>query len=53
MLLLSHPSQTRQGFLLESKLQVLLTPLDRNEQSLMKLDSIFKVAAPSPYPIAL
>jgi dynein regulatory complex protein 1 len=29
------------GFLIESKLQKLLTPLERDEQSLMKLDAIF------------
>ncbi|KAL2082211.1 hypothetical protein ACEWY4_022029 [Coilia grayii] len=29
------------GFLIESKLLKLLTPLEKNEQSLMKLDSIF------------
>jgi dynein regulatry complex protein 1 len=30
------------GFLIEEKLQRLLRPLDRNEQSLVKLDAIFK-----------
>jgi dynein regulatory complex protein 1 len=30
------------GFLVEQKLDRLLAPLDRNERSLMKLDSIFK-----------
>jgi dynein regulatory complex protein 1 len=31
------------GFLVEDKLRQLLSPLERNEQLLMKLDSIFKV----------
>ncbi|XP_062857238.1 dynein regulatory complex protein 1 [Trichomycterus rosablanca] len=31
------------GFLIESKLLKLLSPLEKNEQSLMKLDSIFSV----------
>ena len=32
-----------QGFLVESKLTKLLAPLERDEQSLMKLDAIFAV----------
>ena len=33
-----------QGFLVESKLTKLLAPLERDEQSLMKLDAIFAVS---------
>ena len=33
-----------QGFLIESKLNTLLSPLERDEQSLMKLDAIFSVS---------
>ncbi len=33
-----------QGFLVESKLMKLLAPLDKDEQSLMKLDAIFNVS---------
>lgn len=33
-----------QGFLIESKLNTLLTPLGRDDQSLMKLDAIFAVS---------
>lgn len=37
----SLPSQ---GFLIESKLLKLLSPLEKDEQSLMKLDAIFMVS---------
>ena len=33
-----------QGFLIEAKLTKLLQPLDKDEQSLMKLDAIFSVS---------
>ena len=34
-----------QGFLVESKLNKLLAPLEKDERSLMKLDAIFSVSA--------
>ena len=33
-----------QGFLIESKLNKLLQPLEKDEQNLMKLDAIFSVS---------
>uniref|UniRef100_A0A673YZU6 Dynein regulatory complex protein 1 n=1 Tax=Salmo trutta TaxID=8032 RepID=A0A673YZU6_SALTR len=41
---LSFPPSPPQGFLIESKLLKLLSPLEKDEQSLMKLDSIFTVS---------
>jgi dynein regulatory complex protein 1 len=37
-----------QGFLIESKLAKLLSPLERDERSLMKLDAIFTVSGTFP-----